>query len=240
MKRKGIIEFVDMSNEMPKELYPRPAKNFIPDWYKNTSSYKKDIKEAYMDERGFSSATIKKCMPVFDAMTAGYILVSPSDVQVSGSSINKKFTWPSKGTIEWHARWQVGEFPGIPESANNLPKWMNPWSIRTAPGYSCMFLNPMNRNDSKFTCFEGIVDTDKFYAPVNFPFYLNDESWNGIIPAGTPIIQVIPFKRESYQHTISCEKDSNNSSNIKKVTSMIDSIFFNAYKNFFWQKKEYN
>ena len=50
--------------------------------------------------------------------------------------------------------------------------------------------------ESVFTIMDGIVDTDSYNALVNFPFFLNDWSYEGLIPAGTPMAQVIPFKRE--------------------------------------------
>lgn len=240
MKRKGIIEFIDMTNQVPEEFYPKPAKLAIPDWYKKSLSYKNNKKEAYMDDRGFTSSTVKKCMPFFDATTAGYILFSHTDVEVSGSAYRKLFKWPNGNTISWHAKWQLGEFSDIPDGGENIPKWMNPWSIKTLPGYSCLFVNPMNRDKTPFHCFEGIVDTDGFSPQINFPFYLKDNSWEGMIPAGTPIIQVIPFERRIYSHAVYKEKDYKNSDQIFQKQSLIDSFLFNAYKKYFWNKKEYN
>ena len=41
----------------------------------------------------------------------------------------------------------------------------------------------------------GIVETDKHEANVNFPSFVTKEDGSYIIPAGTPIVQAIPFKR---------------------------------------------
>jgi len=47
---------------------PKPASKFIPDWYKNMESYIGGDKKP--DGTGKTNATIKRCMSVFDAITA--------------------------------------------------------------------------------------------------------------------------------------------------------------------------
>ncbi len=115
------------------------------------------------------------------------------------------------------------------------PKWNNPYAITTPPGYSVLFTAPMHRQ-SVFTILDGIVDTDTYKAPVNFPFVLNDIKWEGIIPAGTPMAQVIPFKRESWEHKIGSDKEIQEQ---EKITKKLKTLFFNSYKRQFWSRKEY-
>ena len=45
---------------------PKPASRLMPDWYKNTQSYVNGAKKPSGD--GGTTATIKKCVPVFDAL----------------------------------------------------------------------------------------------------------------------------------------------------------------------------
>jgi hypothetical protein len=73
-------------------------------------------------------------------------------------------------------------------------------------------------------------------APTNFPFTLNDVSWEGLIPAGTPVAQVIPIKRESWIMEFGNENDKEKHFKDKEL---IDSVFMNGYKKMFWKKKEY-
>lgn len=236
--RKNIIKFVDTTNYIAKEFHPRPAKTMLPDWYKKTPSYRDNKKELYADDRGLHSATVKKCVPFFDSLTSGYLLVSHTDIQIQGSEYNKTFKCPMIGAISSHGRWQLGEFPLLREN-EDAPKLHNPWAIITPKGYSCMFINPMNRHESPLVFFEGVVDTDQYHNPVNFPFYITDRSWEGVIPAGTPIMQVIPFKRESYSHEIS-RMNEGKVDYPRKFESTLQSKIFNAYKSFFWSKKDYS
>ena len=69
--------------ELPEEYYPKPADNFIPEWYKDLNSYLNVKKEP--DGRGMTSGTAKRCMPIFDAITGGYIIPTYVDVWVKHS-----------------------------------------------------------------------------------------------------------------------------------------------------------
>ena len=117
----------------------------------------------------------------------------------------------------------------------SYPKWNNTWGITTPPGYSCLFISPLHR-ETPIIALPGIVDTDTYSAPVNFPFVLRDPKMDGLIPAGTPIIQVIPFKRDSWSMEIGKEEDLVVQA---KTTNKLRSVFFDSYKRQFRQQKDY-
>jgi hypothetical protein len=210
---------------------PQPASKFIPDWYKNMESYMGGKKKPIGD--GKTSTTIKRCMPVFDAITAGYIITSPADVYVSIKEEQQYFEWSTLGLITFHPIEQAPEHPARKPHA--YPKWNNPWAIKTPKGYSTLFTQPMHR-ESVFTILPGIVDTDTYSAPVNFPMIINDPNFEGLIPQGTPIAQVIPFKREDWQMDIGSEKELIEQNSI---TQKLQTKFFDRYKQMFWSRKEY-
>jgi len=225
------------NNTMPEHETPTPASNFIPDWYKKLESYISGKKKPTGE--GSSSATVKRCMPVFDAITAGYIITSPADIYVSQKEDeegNKHayYEWASHSLISFHP---VEQAPTHPNRNGHIayPKWINPWAIRTPKGYSVLFTQPMHR-ESVFTILPGIVDTDEYYSNVNFPFVLNNTTFEGLIPQGTPIAQVIPFKRESWKMEIGGIKELND---INKISLKLNSKFFDRYKSMFRQPKEY-
>ena len=210
---------------------PQPASKFIPDWYKNIESYMSGNKKPNGD--GGTDATIKRCMPVFDAITAGYIIISPADVYVSIKEEKQFFEWSTLGLISFHPIEQAPEHPMRNQHA--YPKWMNPWAIKTPKGYSTLFTQPMHR-ESVFTILPGIVDTDTYTAPVNFPMVINDPNFEGLIPKGTPIAQVIPFKREDWQMEIGSIEELKEQ---HSITQKLQTKFFDRYKSMFWSRKEY-
>jgi hypothetical protein len=210
---------------------PKPASRLVPDWYKNMDSYISKEKKPMGDAT--TSATIKRCIPVLDAITAGYIIESPADVWVSRKEEGQWFEWSDFGLISFHPIEQAPEHPA--RKPFPYPKWTNPWSIKTPKGYSTLFVQPFHR-ESIFTILPGIVDTDIYTPPVNFPFVINAPTLEGLIPKGTPIAQVIPFKRDSWNMEIG-NKDDFNSQN--KISKKLQSKFFDRYKTMFWTRKEY-
>ena len=210
---------------------PKPASKFIPDWYKNMESYIGGEKKPNGD--GTTKATVKRCMPVFDAITAGYIITLPADVYVSIRDGVQFFEWSNFGLVAFHPVEQAPEHPLKNQHA--YPKWLSNWSIKTPKGYSTLFIQPMHR-ESVFTILPGIVDTDTYYAPVNFPFVINDPNFEGLIPKGTPIGQLIPFKRESWTMQLGGEKEIKEQ---KENSIKLNTKFFDKYKTMFRQNKEY-
>jgi hypothetical protein len=84
-----------------------------------------------------------------------------------------------------------------------------------------------------FQTFSGVVDTDSYTMPVNFPFLLRKD-FEGVIPKGTPIAQVIPIRRDSWT--------SEKTQYLEKNRFMLDdlrSTLSRAYKERFWNRKEY-
>jgi hypothetical protein len=94
----------------------------------------------------------------------------------------------------------------------------------------------MHRESKIFEILPAIIDTDKAITQINLPFVLKDLKFEGTIPAGTPIAQIIPFKRESWKLEKGNEKDIEKNKNTIKL---LQSSFVNVYKNKFWQKKSY-
>ena len=229
IKSKNII----FTNILGLDLFPpKPALKEIPSWYKNTPEYFENQGRKIIDPYK-TAHTIKKCIPIFDAMTSGYILYTQVEVQVTQENGLPTYTWPSQNAISFHEIKQAHLHPV--ENGAPYAKWVNPYGITTPTGYSVLFTQPFHRK-SIFTILPGIVDTDTYKSPVSFPFVLNDAKWEGIIPAGTPMAQVIPFKRESWSHILGSDKE------IKEqnlINAKLHSLFFNSYKLQFWSKKEY-
>jgi hypothetical protein len=211
--------------------HPIPASGLVPDWYKKAESYIGGEKKP--DGKSGTTATIKRCMPVFDAITAGYLITTPADVYVSIKDGEQRFEWSALNLISFHPIEQAKEHPENKGFA--YPKWTNHWAIRTPKGYSTLFIQPMHR-DSVFTILPGVVDTDEYYAPVNFPFVINDSKFEGLIPKGTPMVQIIPFKRESWSMQIG---GKNELVEQEKIGRKLLTKFFDRYKTMFRANKEY-
>lgn len=231
--------------DVQKEYYPRPSSQNLPEWYVKIQSYggfgsQRDqglFKKSVLRGSTDPNATIKKCVPVLDAMTAGYLLVTPSDIWVEMADGESDQTFSTRGffKVSGHDYGQASGNPYV-KSDKIIPKLNNPWGIKTPSGYSVLITAPMHSDNGYFTCLPAVVDTDTYTAEINFPFVLNDPNFTGLIPAGTPMVQVIPFKRDSWEMKIGSEKDLED---IKKTSDKHLTKIFNSYKTQFWSKKEF-
>jgi hypothetical protein len=251
---KKIIEFTP-AHPIASVYQPEPIKKHIPEWYKNLES---KIPTDLHDKQNYGrKKTIKKCVPVLDYMTSGYVIRAVSDFSFSRkistemnskievinfySHVENEIQVPTIGT---HAHLQ---FPLVLQDVKKcLLKFNNFWRIKTPPGYSCLFYQPFYFLEQRFTILPGIVDTDEFNHPVSFPFYINaygDQELSFDIKAGEPLVCVMPFKRDSWGSKFSPSiRDINGKiigdlpeKELKFTTMMSD-----AYRSIFHQKKDFN
>jgi hypothetical protein len=204
-------------------IKPSPAAQSIPDWYKRIPA----VNEENLD------LTIKKCVPVMDGFTSGYIFKTSSDVMYD-SETERFMDNSTTGQVTVHPDFQIENIDLDPSLSPHPYKWVNNFYIKTPKGYSTLFVHPLNRFDLPFQTISAIVDTDDFPLTVQFPFFIRKD-FSGLIPAGTPIIQAIPFKRDNWNLEFPNEDESYV---YKDQWKWFDPPMA-KYKRFFWKKKRY-
>lgn len=230
------IIFTDIHNFNGVLEKPKPAKHYIPEWYKKAKPHNNVENKSIPSVDGTPVSTIKKCMPVFDMMTAGYIMETPYDIYVRRTEGEPPyFQWGNNDAIVFQAMEQFQNHP-YSRDMNYAVRINIPWSIKTPKGWSIMVMQPQHHEPSPLECASGIVDTDDFSIPFNMFLKLRDPNFEGMIPAGTPFLQIIPFKREVWESELGGEKER-----IKYTfdAQKFSRVFFDRYKKFWWQKKEY-
>jgi hypothetical protein len=237
------IEFIYNGIDFVDAEKPVPAKSLIPEWYKDVKPYNGSSNKFNfnLSTGKVDNSTIKKCMPVLDSITAGYLIKTYCDIQVVQDNGYPFYQWPETPTdepaISFHG---LNQLPGHPytktpyiaKNSLDIPKFNNLWSIKTPPGYSCLFITP-SHHDVPIIILPGIVDTDKYYGNIKLPFVLKDPKFEGLIEMGTPIVQVIPFKRDEWESDFY-------SKNNKPFVKHIRSMFVDGYKKIAWSRKNYN
>lgn len=200
---------------------PTPASREIPEWYRSIPSVREN------------DITIKKCVPVLDAFSSGYIFRTSADVMYDADT--QRFLDNGVDTqITSHADYQV-EGMQLDDSFSPHPyKWINKFFWQTPKGYSTLFVHPLNRTDLPFQSLSAVVDTDDFPLSVQFPFFIKKD-FNGLIPAGTPIIQAIPFKRDNWNLEF---PEQSESYQYKEFWKWFDPPMA-KYKKIFWKRKLY-
>jgi hypothetical protein len=197
-------ESLTLKFRCPAELHgklppPVPAAMGLPDWLKA------------MPTRAFNAVnmrdedTIKRCPPLVDAMTSGFLIPLICDLRIENGSIIWDNDTPPGGPLEF-PRSPIGfhdasQVVGTPlfEPDRFLIKFHNLWSIEAPQGYSLLFTHPLNRFDLPFTTLSGMVDCDHYRDSwIHFPAHWHDINFNDVLPMGTPIAQCLPVKRESW------------------------------------------
>ena len=112
--------------------------------------------------------------------------------------------------------------------------WLSKVSIQLPKGYSALIMHPLNRYDLPFITLGGIVDADHTISNTNIPFFLK-KGFEGIIERGTPIAQIIPFKRENWISQKDKDLFINNYTYMKESRLHVTSL----YKKKYWHKKNY-
>jgi hypothetical protein len=229
-----------------KEDYPIPTKLNIPEWYRKLN-------------HTILNKTVKGCMPFLDSLTLGYLLKMPQDFYVRHNVLNEENEKDSFQTfglydqsqllhtqfinlnskLDVHSTKQLEGSPLV-EKNKNLPfyKILNPWRIKTPKGYSCLFVPPLNNSDDRFSIIPAIVDTDTFINEINFPIVINGDKYpilEDMIKKGTPYVQVIPFKRDSWKMSLKSIKQKE----ILNSKFLYGLRLLNIYKDKYWSKKSW-
>jgi len=207
--------------------HPKPASRFIPEDYKKL--------ERHLNSN-MHEPTLKTCMPFLDSLTMGYIIPFDQDYLIDPVANDFSVTPANReqNDFGFHNRIQLPEnWKNV--AGENAGKFCNKWLIKTPAGYSCLFIKPINRLENRFEIISGVVDTDTYVNTINFPFILHKKDEQFLIKKGDPMVQVIPFKRESWKGWSGFYKEKLHN----KTLNMLNSEFIDRYKKMFWRKKQY-
>jgi hypothetical protein len=245
MKNKSkVIRFLALNDNAYKNINPPiPATKAMPEWYRSQPSV---IEEKNDFARGIIASTIKRCMPIFDMMTAGYVITTPCDIFIDATD-PEKLTYSVPVQIKsgiqadlfaTHAIEQYQNYPIDKEKYHKDLLRLHPlWAMKTPKGYSTLVIQPHHRDGSPLTAFAGIVDTDTFATDGHFSF-LVEKGFKGVVKQGTPLVQVIPFDRQTWESEVVEYEQAKQELDNQRFT--LRSVFANGYKIKFRQKKDFH
>jgi hypothetical protein len=228
------ITFIPSSLDTEKFVdFPRVSKKFIPQWYKDIKS--EYLKNPKFEESGrLENVSLKQCMPFLDAMSSGYIQPTWCDIYVSFKNDEVSFKYAAGPKI-MNVRKELNLNIAYDEYHPFEFTWCIEWIMKAPKGYSLLITHPMNRIDLPFYTLSGIIDSDHYHhgRSGNLPFYIK-KGFEGLIPTGTPMFQIIPIKRNkwiSVKNKFSVE--------VEKKSQLERRNFWEFYKKNMWQKKQY-
>lgn len=205
----NIIKFYPWGSGAATLLQPTPAKKNIAPYWKEMPRFhgENDIEKVRNGtaDRTNVFLSIKHCMPYYDAMTAGYHYLLHTDVHVKLDHTGlPKLSWDSPAE-------PAGDrvLKEMPVPVGHYPAhfgWQMHWGFQLPEGWSALITHPINRYDLPFSTVSGLADYDVYPLPGNVSFHIKD-NFEGTIEAGTPIMSIIPIKRENWTHEINKDHD---------------------------------
>lgn len=192
------IEFTCYDKQTTENWRPVLAKKVVPDWWK-TMKVQENV-------RGHKTQTIRSCPAMDDWLKTGWLICAKKDMQVfvSEHSSNSRTDPQDRLSSPTHPAGQAGhQFTYL--SKEDAPtkdafKMKAPWNIITPPGYSCLYLDPFLFQNKYFATWQGMIDTDAFNVNMDnsqIIFYPKTNK-DFVIKAGTPLVQIIPYRRETW------------------------------------------
>lgn len=232
------IEFVAL-DKYAFEVCPKPfpASQAIPQWWKDASPYMKgsenpEGKKIIIQNRE-SNASFKKCTPMLDLLSSGYIVPLWADVQITIEDGNPFITWRvQKNIFDLHN----GQEVEIPDGYQKTQfKFLNQWVPKLPKGYSALIIACPGYPNTPFKAMQAIIDYDKTTHPLYPPVYIK-ENFEGIVEKGTPMFQIIPFKRNNWASKFSFLEDGQEK---ERMDRDVKATLVNNYVKNFWEKKSY-
>ena len=231
------IDFHTYNPTTIKDFKPILAKDLVPDWWK-----KSKVAEVV---NGVKQQTIRACPAMDDWLKMGWYLCANRDMEVIQGISHKDeegIGWASvrdldarnwlKGTSSSsHPHTQLMDGFAYMDKSENPPvkdafKMRNPWCITTPEGYSTFYLDPFLHQNKYFSTWQGIIDTDKFNNGVDnaqIIFYPKVDH-NFTILKGTPLCQIIPFKREEWVGTYALKTTKSEMLSSSRLTTERETI----------------
>lgn len=223
---------------------PAPAISATPSWWKLGEKHILNESSPFANRE---NATMRSCPAINDAFNFGYTIFTPIDLFINSkdkddifwsASIDSKYLEPQSNIEEPFISFISGENISLYQRSEEYHKIIGKmntfWGIKTDPGYSIWITNPINNTNLPFKILDSVVDSDKLPTVSPYSFLIKN-NFEGIIKAGTPFLQVIPFRRENFVSEIT----ERNIQEEKNIFFKLNSTFSNSYKKYFWTRKKF-
>jgi hypothetical protein len=226
-KKEPTLRFACCNGGYYVSTPPVEARKEIPYWIKPQIK-NKNVKFA-------------KCPGMFDLAQAGYLIRAHVDmhIKVNKQGLICKFSGvKTPETMLEDMSYDLVD--GLSKPSDKVPhkvyKLPLPWAVFAKKGYSAL-VQPATMHSpflDKLYVYPGIVDYDNFTS-INFIFSPLVEG-EFVIDAGTPLLQVLPYRREDFTATVSKATEEEHD---KHYFTFYSRTVKGLYRKMFHAKKSY-
>jgi len=230
------------SNRFYNNLYkinPSPSKRNIPKWFSSANRFwVNELGDTAEHSFGGKVLSFKACPALMDAFTLGYMLLTPCDIKFYKENGKIKHQTSIGYEDFCGERPRMQDFP-VPEGyQDDHFHWYPNWMPALPKGYSAIYTSPFNRFDLPFITVSGVIDNDDMDTPGLMPFFIKN-NFEGIIPAGTPYVQIIPFKREDWEMGLLLHDNKEIKDRHIEQANKFRIPEAGAYKKLVWKRKNF-
>ena len=231
---KPILFFETENWAVRKHAPIRPAKEFMPEAWKNMPTYTK--KATHLID---SDKSVKACPGIGDFMSMGYVIPAWCDIEITpgqdGLSVSTRYSEPNYNSA-YHPVDQISKDLLKNFGVRAAVKLDNPWKMWAAEGWTLMYLPMFYFEDRNFEAIPGVIDHDMgaLVNPINI---MLKEIKPTTIKLGDPLCQVIPIKRETVVARTGQLSDT--AVNRHNAISQLKNIVFAGWTRWQHAKKDY-
>jgi hypothetical protein len=217
-KKSDKIQFISTVEglESIEQCLPKPAKHFIPQWFKDIPSS--------------ISGTVKNCPSFPDYFSQGYIVPMWCDTKLNYDKEDESWSWTTSSnlfSLEVHGNNQLLDYKKT--SFNGIDgqfvfKANCPWRVITPPGWSVLQLPLFYHFNQEWSVLPGVIDTD-IHHEINQQILYHGSGKSVDLKSGSPFVLYIPFKR-SNKLKLDIRYQNKNDKKINNINKLRNSISF--------------
>lgn len=223
INKKPLIQFVSTVEglETIEEVLPKPAKYFIPKWWK--------------DIPGVMPNTIKSCPSFPDYFSQGFVV--PMWMNSKLSYDKDKDFWSADSTDvlpQWQIHGNVQALNYVEmnmqgKEANLIFKANCPWRLITPPGYSVLQLPLFYHFNKDYSILPGVIDTD-IHHEINQQVLYHGDGKEIIIKRGDPFALYVPFERKKYDYSVGLQTEDQKKMFYSMWLNLVTKQFSGVYR----------
>ena len=237
-KKEADVTFISTIPGLTQleDCLPKPTSKYTPDWWKSLK-----IDEVKKSAYDLYTGNIKHCPSFADVFSTGYVVPMWMDLYIGYDKTTGQSGTMSNGLTN------ISYDPGAAKGLKNYKflgkessaffKAYSPWGIMTKPGISIMVLPLFFDFNPDFSIIPGIVDTDKINQ-LSPDIAYHSENREIFIERGTPLFQVVPFRKEKLTFDVKEIDELSKSSKKIYYSNTLDHLTKLRGSNFYINKRK--
>ena len=176
--------------------------------------------------------TVVNCPGITDFLKTGYIIPAWTDMSFRKYRGQIIFNSSDYFPDVYHGVHVSDQYRGMEKSelplSGGFHKVSTPWLVKTSPGVSLIITHPYWSRNKSFTSVSAVVHSDKTPVDLKWFFEFNQDLPDTpnivdmnqqIVKRGTPLMLLIPFKRQRIKHKIEYLSSENMENMHRNATS---------------------